>query len=94
MAEREFWQTTPRYFDCLVRAYETKQRAQFELTRTSSFLICSPHLRKTATLNRFWPSPWERPKKIDWQPIDPAVLANFERNADDVLANMKRNGDN
>lgn len=89
MTEAEFWQTTPRFFDAKVRAWESRMKYEFEKTRTSSFLISSPYLKKSATLNRFWPSPWERTKAVKWEPIDPAVLANFDRNADDVLAQMK-----
>ena len=75
----------------MVKAYDSQQRGRFELTRTAAFLNCSPYLKKSATLNAFWPSPWERPKKVDWQPIDPEILANFNRHADEDLAKMNRN---
>jgi hypothetical protein len=94
MSEAEFWDTSPRYFAARVKAYDDRQKYDFERTRVASFLICSPHLKKHATLNRFWPSPWEKPKKIDWQPVDPAVLANFEAHADETLAQMRQNGNN
>ena len=95
MSEEEFWDTTPRFFDAKVKAYEARLKYEFERTRVSSFLICSPHLKKNATLERFWPSPFHTEKQIEWQPIDPAILANFEAHANFELEQMrKRNGYN
>lgn len=96
MSEDEFWRTTPRYFDALVKAYDSRQKTKFEYKRRSAFMICSPYLKKNATLERFWPSPWAAEKVSDWPEVDPAILANFNRNADDLTANLRaqRNGDN
>lgn len=96
MTEKEFWACTPRFFAAKVKAWDNRMKYEFDRTRTATFLACSPYLKKSATLKRFWPSPWEKEQVIEWKPIDPAVLANFERNADDVLAKMreKRDGNN
>ena len=95
VSEAEFWDTTPRYFSAQVKAHDDRLRYEFERVRVSSFLICSPHLKRHATLARFWPSPWDAPKKVEWTPVDPAILANFEAHADETLAQMrKQNGDN
>ena len=80
---------TPRYFAAMVKAHDERQRVGFDLLRVQTFLICAPNLRKTATLARFWPSPWEKQKAI-WEPIDPAILANFNAQADYTLAEMKK----
>lgn len=94
MTEAEFWDTSPRYFAAKVKAYDERLKYEFERTRVSSFLICSPHLKKNATLNRFWPSPWDvAPKMIDWKDVDPAVLANFEAHANETLAQMREKSD-
>lgn len=95
MSQAELMATNPRFFAAKVKAWDARMKYEFDRTRTASFLACSPYLKKNATLNRFWPSPWEKEKVIEWQPVDPAVLANFERNADDVLAQMRnKRGDN
>jgi hypothetical protein len=58
-------------------------------------MVCMPNLRKNATLQRFWPSPWDVVKKVEWEPVDPAVLANFNAQADYTLEQMrKQNGNN
>jgi hypothetical protein len=96
MTEAEFWASTPRFFDAKVTAYDNRLKYEFERTRVSSFLICSPHLKKNATLERFWPSPWHRVKVVEWHPIDPAILANFEAHANVELEQMRNrnNGNN
>lgn len=97
MTESELWACTPRYFAARVKAWDARMKYEFERTRTAAFLISSPYLKKSATLNRFWPSPWQQEKVIEWKPVDPAILANFNRNADDVLAQMNQariNGNN
>lgn len=86
---------TPRYFAAVVKAHDERQRIRFDLQRVQTFLICAPNLKKHATLARFWPSPWDAPPQIQWQPIDPAILANFNAQADYTLAEMnKKNGVN
>ncbi len=90
MTEREFWASTPRFFAAKVKAWDARMRYEFERTRTATFLSCSPYLKKHATLNRFWPSPWEKVREIEWRMPDPEILANFERNANDVFEQMKK----
>lgn len=90
MTEADFWACTPRFFAARVKAWDWRMKYEFERTRTATYLTCSPYLKKSATLERFWPSPWHKEKVIDWQPVDPAVLANFNRNADDVFAQMNQ----
>lgn len=97
MTEREFWATTPRFFAARVKAHDDRLKWEFEQRRTATFLACSPYLKKHATLNRFWPSPWQQVKKIEWQPVDPEALARFERDAEVALAELRQkreNGDN
>lgn len=91
MTEQEFWACTPRFFDAKVKAYDDRLKYEFERLRVSSFLICSPHLKRNATLDRFWPSPWAKVKVIDWQPIDPQALANFEAHANFEFEQMRKN---
>jgi hypothetical protein len=91
MPEDEFWNCTPRYFDALVKAYETRQKIEMERLRMSTYMICAPYLRKHTTPQKFWPLPWEKAQTAQWQPIDPTVLANFERNADETIAQMRAN---
>jgi len=82
----------PRWFDVMVQAYEDKRKYEFEMTRAMTYLICSyPNgVKKNMHPAHFWPSPFEKtPELVDkWQNIDPEVLANFNRNADDTLAKM------
>ena len=79
-----------------MEAHENKLKYDFELVRTSSFLICAPNLKKNATLQRFWPSPWQVIEPPKWETIDQAILANFNAQADFTLAEMRKqqNGDN
>lgn len=90
MTEREFWDSTPRWFDAKVTAHDNRMKYDFERLRVSTFLICSPNLKKNATLDRFWPSPWREKKVIEWQPVDPAVLANFNAHADAEFEQMRQ----
>lgn len=96
MTEAEFWASTPRFFDAKVRAHEEMMKYRFEQTRESTFKICWPHLKRNTTREKFWPSPWDRVKVIEWQPIDPAILANFEAHAAVEFEEMRKrkNGNN
>ena len=83
---------TPRWFDAMANAHEHRARVEFETVRAKTYLICaySGNMKKNINPQRFWPSPFEKtPELVDkWQNIDPEVLANFNRNADDTLAKM------
>lgn len=90
---------TPRFFDAKVTAYENRLKYDFENMRAKTYLICaySGNMKKSLTPQMFWRSPFEKALNLaeKWEKVDPELLANFNRNADDTLAQMRQqNGDN
>ena len=87
MSEDEFWQTTPRYFFERCRAdNEEKLRARYRTFALLKALGVGMDINKASDLYRFeWEAPEPTAAEI-WQTIDPAVLANFEKHANEQLA--------
>lgn len=94
MSEDEFWQSTPRYFFERCRAdNEEKLRVRFRTYALLKALGVGMEINKASDLYRFeWEGPEPTPEQIRqtveqmWQNIDPAVLANFEKHANEQLA--------
>lgn len=66
MDSEKFWQETPREFALRLEGYtereKVRSREQWEQTRIMAYYMAAPHLKKTMTITRFFPLPWDNEK--------------------------------
>ena len=79
--------------DALVRGHEIDRKENFEMHRISTFLNCSPYLKKGTKIENLWPLPWDegyKPKELDPEELRKDTLKAKERFK--KLKMMKENG--
>jgi len=85
MSEREYWDSTPRFFYARYKAWERQEQTKWERARLAGYLAAAPHFdhKRRVKITDMWRFPWDKAPKFE--PVDKEAMEKFRDEAKKIF---------
>lgn len=91
LSEKEFWETTPRYFVAIINGKQRDERERWTMTRQQSYWTILPHIgKKQLKPTALGVFAWEE-SKIKTKELTPEIKANINKFKEMALRLLQKN---